>query len=208
MPTNFDRQLRTRDNWRAKKAFDDVAEKYQLMWSQLEPWQLEEREEFTSLLDGTTVLDVGCGPGRDLKLFNSWGLNAIGIDISKRMLKLAPHGLLVKADMRSLPFADECIHGLWACQCVTHIPKSELNVVLNEFFRMLKPKGVVFISVNFGYGERYEEIGDLGVKSTRSFYTLPELKRTLQRFTIIKSEEKRWGKRHYVICFARKENVE
>lgn len=79
-----------------RAAFDKAAPKYHEMWANMESWQLEERKYFASLVIDSNpntlvpvILDAGCGPGRDLKLFESFGLKAIGIDVSDNMLSLA-----------------------------------------------------------------------------------------------------------------------
>ncbi|HEX5106153.1 MAG TPA: class I SAM-dependent methyltransferase, partial [Pirellulaceae bacterium] len=65
--------------------------------------------KFLSQLDvqGKTVLEVGCGPGGNLRVLRTQKpRRLVGADVSQAMLDLADHDELVKIDGRSLPFAD------------------------------------------------------------------------------------------------------
>jgi SAM-dependent methyltransferase len=56
------------------------------------------------------ILDLACGAGRHMTDLKRRGLNAVGLDLSDVLLKEAhkadPELLLVRGDMRHLPFAD------------------------------------------------------------------------------------------------------
>lgn len=60
---------------------------------------------------GARLLDVGCGPGRHLAAFRDRGIDPLGLDLSRPLLRRAREvtggGVpLVRGDMRSLPVAD------------------------------------------------------------------------------------------------------
>ena len=70
-----------------------------------------------AFLDGTPVLDLGCGPGRHITALMEAGVSrVVGIDLSETLLRSAwseiEHGgarpLLVRADWRDLPLASRC----------------------------------------------------------------------------------------------------
>jgi len=46
-------------------------------------------EFFIRNLNGTKILDVGCGPGRDAKFFSDLDYKVIGIDLSEKLLEIA-----------------------------------------------------------------------------------------------------------------------
>lgn len=104
------------------------------------------------------VLDLGCGPGHDAGELAYQGLTVVGLDAASGLLKLARAeasiaGRLVQGDARVLPFAAESFDGIWACASLLHIPKSQIVGALTEALRVLKPRGVLFTSMQHGSGE-------------------------------------------------------
>jgi len=103
------------------------------------------------------VLDVGCGIGSDPYYFLTQGLKVIGIDFSGRMLrearKMAPQGDFIEMDMRRLGLGDSIFDGLWAYASLCHIPKKEIGKVLHNFYRILKPNGIIYANFIEGKGE-------------------------------------------------------
>ncbi|MFH0889840.1 MAG: class I SAM-dependent methyltransferase [Candidatus Aenigmatarchaeota archaeon] len=107
-----------------------------------------------------SVLDAGCGPGRDTKFLLECGIKTIGIDFSDGMLeeakKRVPNGDFRKMDMRVLDFEDNAFEGVWACASLLHFPKNEISKSLKEFGRVLKPNGILCALVKEGTGEGIE----------------------------------------------------
>jgi ubiquinone/menaquinone biosynthesis C-methylase UbiE len=104
------------------------------------------------------ILDVGCGPGRDMAWFEAREASVTGIDVSAEMLALAgkkTHGSLAPMDMRQLDFPAANYDGIWAIASLLHIPKAEAPVVVSEFRRVVKTHGVVAVAVKRGRGERW-----------------------------------------------------
>jgi ubiquinone/menaquinone biosynthesis C-methylase UbiE len=118
-----------------------------------------ELEQFSELVSGGIVLDVGCGNGRDLQYLARKGYTALGIDLSAGLLRIARrnHSELALMDMRRLGFSSHSFEGLWVCASFLHIPKTQARPTLREFYRILKPGGVLYVSVKEGEGERFVE---------------------------------------------------
>jgi len=137
---------------------------------------------FAAAVDKTQpVLDLGCGPGRDIELLRQHGLTVIGADRSAGMLKEAQQrvgGALVQADMRYLPMRAASFGGIWMCASLLHIPRAEVPGVLAEAQRILRAKGVLYISVQQGTGERWSD-SDGGQR----FFTLFQPDELLDRLT-------------------------
>ena len=118
-------------------------------------------------LDGGLV-DLGCGPGRDLGQMSRRGLRATGVDISTGMLRAAQRTVsqagLVCADVRALPFADSTFAGGWACASLLHLNREESFRALAEAHRVIRPSGAIFVSVVSGSGDEWRVDASGGMK--------------------------------------------
>lgn len=110
------------------------------------------------------ILDFGCGPGRDLKVFRERGFEAVGLDGSAEFVRMARDysGCDVwQQDFLALELPGQHFDGIFANASLFHVPGSELPRVLKELFASLKPGGVLFSSnprgdnVEGWSGERY-----------------------------------------------------
>ena len=183
-----------------KTAYNGAAEIYQQVYRSCSEWQLEERKHFADLVRERgnpwrrcpLVLDLGCGPGRDLVIFSQLGLNPIGLDFASSMLTLAERSCcqLVEADFRApLPFPDYTFAGVWGCSIVPNIPHEEFRSWIQEVRRTLVDSGILFISARNGR-EGCVTIPYLEDMVTyRACYTLQDLKGAISNgFRIIKAE--------------------
>jgi SAM-dependent methyltransferase len=124
-------------------------------------------------IEGTapyTLLDVGCGPGRDLKTFNALGHHAIGLDGSERFAAMAraDSGCEVwQQNLFGLALPADHFDGIFANAVLFHIPAQELPRILTQLRATLKPRGVLFCSNPRGQnqegwsGARYGSYHDL-----------------------------------------------
>ncbi|HEY7219981.1 MAG TPA: class I SAM-dependent methyltransferase [Candidatus Binatia bacterium] len=95
------------------------------------------------------ILDFGCGPGRDLKVFRELGHEAIGLDGAARFIELARaySGCTVWCqDFLKLDLPAKFFDGIFANASLFHVPSQELPRVLKELWAALKPDGVLFSS--------------------------------------------------------------
>jgi len=96
-----------------------------------------------------TLLDFGCGPGRDLKTFTALGHRAIGLDGAERFVQMAraDSGCEVwQQDFLELALPPGCFDGVFANASLFHVPSRELPRVLRQLHATLKPGGVLFCS--------------------------------------------------------------
>lgn len=104
------------------------------------------------------VLDAGCAAGRDSRLFKDKGFSVIGVDLSEELLKMArkdnPQIEFFLMDFRKLIFPDNYFDGIWCNASLHHLNNNDAKKALNEFYRVLKPKGVFFVSVKEGSGSK------------------------------------------------------
>lgn len=113
-----------------------------------------------------TILDVGCGPGRDLKAFKARGHIAVGLDGATRFVDMARShsGCEVwKQDFMTLDLPCNHFDGVFANASLFHAPSQELPQVLRALRATLKHKGVLFSSNPRGNNEEGWSGGRYGV---------------------------------------------
>lgn len=95
------------------------------------------------------LLDLGCGPGRDLKAFKAMGHEPVGIDGSARFVEMARaySGCEVwQQDFVALDLPAEHFDGIYANASLFHVPSAALPQVLRNLHAALKTGGVLFSS--------------------------------------------------------------
>ena len=96
-----------------------------------------------------TILDFGCGPGRDLRTFRQLGHTAIGLEGTPEFVSMAraDSGCEVwQQDFLKLDLPAARFDGIFANASLFHVPTQELPRVLRELYAALKPGGVLFSS--------------------------------------------------------------
>lgn len=116
----------------------------------LNQWLLSQ----VSILDGDSVLDVGCGLGATLQALNSQLSNArlVGVNIDERQLQAcrtlqAVNGNRLQwqqADAVSLPFPDNSFDVVLSVEAMFHF--SSRQAFFAEAYRVLKPGGRLVIT--------------------------------------------------------------
>ncbi len=163
------------------KTYDRMAERYASAQTYPNFW-LEEVETFEKYLAGRRILDAGCGPGRDTRLFIAKGYDTTSIDLSAGLLKEAmrrtPNGNFLKMDIAKLKFKDGSFDGIWCCATLIHVKKWNAYHVLHGFHRVLADGGALFVSVKEGSGESIKRTPD----GRRFFanYTMEELRVSIE----------------------------
>lgn len=103
-----------------------------------------------------TILDFGCGPGRDLKAFTARGHTSIGLEGAAAFVAMAraESGCEVwQQDFLKLDLPSTRFDGIFANAALFHVPSLELPRVLRQLRDTLKPRGVLFSSNPRGQGE-------------------------------------------------------
>ena len=96
-----------------------------------------------------TILDFGCGPGRDVKAIADLGHVAVGLDGSARFVEMARaySGCeVLQQDFLKLKLPAGRFDGVFANAALFHVPGQELPRVLRELRATLRPRGVLFSS--------------------------------------------------------------
>lgn len=146
-----------------------------------------------------TLLDLGCGPGRDLKAFRAMGHHAIGLDGATQFASMARafSGCEVwHQDLLHLQLPPAMFDGVFANAVLFHVPSQDLPKVLADLFATIKPGGVLFSSNPRGNneegwnGQRYGSYYDYntwerfmqaaGFSAIHHYYRPPNLPRDQQ----------------------------
>ena len=96
-----------------------------------------------------TLLDLGCGPGRDLVTFRELGHRPVGLDGAPSFVRMAraQSGCeVLHQDLLRLDLPPAHFDGVFANAVLFHVPSQELPRVLGELARTLKPGAVLFCS--------------------------------------------------------------
>ena len=127
--------------------------------------------EFTStqdlflsyLKEGSSILDLGCGSGRDTKCFLSKGYKVCASDGSIEICKAASAylGIEVKHQLFNELDDYEIYDGIWACSSILHLDRKMLVDAFRRINKALKENGILYTS--FKYSE-YE-----GMRNGRYF---------------------------------------
>jgi SAM-dependent methyltransferase len=103
-----------------------------------------------------SILDFGCGPGRDLKAFTQLGHVAIGLEGAVRFAEMARahSGCEVwQQDFLALDLPEGRFDGIFANASLFHVPSRQLPKVLLQLRTSLKPRGILFCSNPHGHNE-------------------------------------------------------
>lgn len=118
-------------------------------------------QRFLSYLDaGSSVLDAGCGSGRDALKFKDLGYKVSAFDASFEMVQAATKltGLVVhQMTFEEMSLAQQH-DGIWACASLLHVKRANLKKVLISLSKSLNERGVLYCS--FKYGEAERQKGD------------------------------------------------
>jgi SAM-dependent methyltransferase len=102
-----------------------------------------------------SILDAGCGSGRDTLYFASRGYQVTAFDYSPALVKLATKLTgqeVLNLSFRDLAFEDQ-FNGIWACSSLMHVPMDEMYDALFKLSRSMKVDGVLYASFKYGTGE-------------------------------------------------------
>lgn len=127
--------------------------------------------DFCQFVPGSTMLDIGCGPGHSLEMMaRNFGLCPTGIDPSPAMLakaaQQAPMATLHQGTANALPCADGAFDGV-LCECVLSLTE-DMDASLSEMHRVLKAEGRLILT-------------DIYCKQLSLQARLPELKSCISR---------------------------
>ena len=132
-----------------------------------------------------SILDFGCGSGRDTKYFLEKGYFVEAMDGSAELCKLA--STYTGIEVKQMLFQDlqeiEKYDAIWACSSILHLPYIELIEVLKKMTTALKQNGLIYTSFKYGIFE--------GMRNGRYFTDMTEesFNKLLQKTNKLEIEE-------------------
>jgi SAM-dependent methyltransferase len=152
-----------------KKAYSKIHQEYADNAPSTNPAIHPRIDEFIKYLPTNSrskVLDLGCAAGRETDYLARHNLEVTGCDISPEFIKLAksnyPDYDFTIADMRQLPFDNNSYDAIWASASFLHIPKKDAERTIREFNRILRPGGIIYLSVMEGDFDGLRENKQMG----------------------------------------------
>lgn len=135
-------------------------------------------EKFVEILpDGAVILDLGCGSGRDSRIFIEEGYDVTSLDGSSELCELAE--IHIGKEVHNIKFEDIEFHqvfdGIWACASLLHVEEKDIDCILEKVVNSLTDNGILYMS--FQHGDFS------GIRNQRYYkdYNTKELKELLSR---------------------------
>jgi len=101
------------------------------------------------LQSGARILEGGCGRANKVKAMAEAGFETVGVDFAEETVKQARLNYedldIRQGDVRSLDFPDGYFDGYWSIGVIEHF-WAGYDQILSEAARVLKPRGVLFLT--------------------------------------------------------------
>ncbi len=153
------------------------------------------------------ILDLGCGPGRDMTAFKAEGHEVIGLDATPAFVEMAKQATgceVWKQTFLALNLPDQFFDGIFANASLLHVPQVSMVQVLRDLWKALVPQGALVMSMARGDSEglvsrplgqrfvsywEYQTLAPLvqaaGYRVTHHYYRPPHLLLHQQQWIVI-----------------------
>ena len=114
------------------------------------------------LKHGATILDIGCGSGRDLLWFRQRGFEVVGFERSPGLAGLARKNAgceVIEGDFGTYDFSRLSVDAIMLVGAFVHLPHNKVPEVLNSINRALKDGGNILLSLKKGAGNTSDSHG-------------------------------------------------
>jgi ubiquinone/menaquinone biosynthesis C-methylase UbiE len=155
------------------ETFDAIAPHFDI--TRYKPWP-ESKRFISTLPKGSTVLDLGCGNGRNSIYLAKEGMDVVGLDFSRALLKIVSNKVewkdvrekvrLIEGDCAWLPFKNNSFDAVLYIATLHHLPtpQERLNSPL-EVKRILKPGGRSLVSAWAQEQEKFKQELEISKKN-------------------------------------------
>jgi ubiquinone/menaquinone biosynthesis C-methylase UbiE len=131
--------------------YDKIGSHYTEERGKFDNWK--EVRAFCSALPGKAkVLDAGSGTGIPIaRYLIQEGFEVVGIDLSKNMVSVArknvPEAEFMQMNMAAIDLPPASFDGLISCYAIFHVPREKHAAIFRSFHSLLKPRGVMLVTV-------------------------------------------------------------
>lgn len=111
---------------------------------------------------GASVVDLGCGAGRELAVLAGVGFDVVGYDMSPALAEIArakTHAPVLVADMRDMRLPPASLDGVIAVASLLHLAPEELAPMLIEVARWVRTGGLFLTTMKLGSGSEVDLLG-------------------------------------------------
>ncbi len=138
-----------------RAGYDAIAERYNEWAATFEtPARRWVDDLLSRLEDGSAVLDLGCGGGRDAAQRIAARHRYMGVDISEEQLRRArasiPNGRFLQADVIELELEDPSFDAVVSLFMFGHIPRAAQAPLMAAIHRWLRPGGWLLVTMGIG----------------------------------------------------------
>ncbi|MEN8246559.1 MAG: class I SAM-dependent methyltransferase [Thermodesulfobacteriota bacterium] len=110
---------------------------------------------------GCTILDIGCGSGRDMLWLKNHGFSVSGFERSAGLAALARQNTgsnVIEGDFETFDFTDLPSDAVLFAGSLVHVPHEKLPQVFEQAIAGLRPGGKVLLSLKQGNGTGTDEL--------------------------------------------------
>jgi ubiquinone/menaquinone biosynthesis C-methylase UbiE len=149
--------------------------------------------EFSNYLkEGSTILDIGCGPGNIAKFLvnQDKGYKILGVDLSLEMLKLArqnvPTEEFVMGDIRHLQLELKFDAAI-ASFCIIHLDDDEVMELFKRTYNLLNEQAFLYLSFMNGGVPGFDKANFSDEEMYFNYFSPAEIEKTLENlgYTLI-----------------------
>jgi len=143
--------------------------------------------EFLPLIPRSgSILDAGCGSGRDSRYFINQGYTVHAIDAVPEIAKQASEHIGQPVEVATFENfrSDDEFNGIWACASLLHVPPDSLPAAIGNLASYLRSGGIFYMSFKYGHGQRthgtrqFTDMNESGLEALASRTPSLTLKKT------------------------------
>jgi ubiquinone/menaquinone biosynthesis C-methylase UbiE len=114
-----------------------------------------------------TILELGAGQGRDMRLFSDNGLDVTAVDVSaynvNHLRAHFPNAKIIHGDIKDISFPPASFDCIYARLSLHYFTDNDTTLIFERIFNILKPGGFFFAECKslkdpkYGIGEKIEK---------------------------------------------------